>query len=174
MSRLLAAALLLAACAPPTPEEHCRDTCRFYSDCNPAVEPLEPMCISACLERFADPKQVVLTCETSLPRETVDRYLDVPSLSDSIIDAGACTRDHGCPPDMADPDAVDPCQDVERICADGLMPQQLCYRTYLIDQDRCQRGYQSCLARGDDQQACGQQSSSCYQQANEAWGACNG
>ena len=165
--------LSLLACEPETPIDYCTESCRFYSDCDPQLLPLEEMCIGSCRERFADPKRITATCVDSEPRHPADVFRNLPSVEASAIEAGQCSRDRGCPPAMPDENAVDPCDGIERICLDTLTLQQRCGRDYDIAQYRCQEGYQLCIDRGDDPNACQTQVSSCYNQAYVAWDACN-
>lgn len=165
MIRLLLILGLLCSCGTKTPEEHCAESCSFYSECDPSVRPLEETCRTACLERFADPMQIVATCEEAEPRHPIaDRYRNAPSLQSSAIEAGECALDQGCPPD--EPPDEDPCADIEMICLDTLTPQERCWRTVQIDQQRCESGYQDCIERGEPQNACSTTLQSCYQQAN--------
>jgi hypothetical protein len=164
--------VVCASCALPEPDEHCMQSCRFYSNCSPELEPLEEMCVTSCQKRFADPMQIVADCTTAEPRHPVDSFRGLPSLQVSAIEAGQCAIDQGCPPDMPDPDAQDPCAGIERICVDTLTAQQLCSRTYDIDTFVCSEAYQDCVDRGEDISICSGQSQSCYESAYRKFEPC--
>jgi hypothetical protein len=162
-----------AGCALPDPMEHCLESCRFYSDCTPELEPLEEMCVTSCNERFADPMRIIESCDRSEPRHVVDQYRSIPSVRASAIEAGQCTLDRGCPPEMPPMNEVDPCDGIERICLDALTRPEICARGYDVQQYRCNEGYQACIMRGEDVNACSVQNQSCYDQANVAFDACS-
>lgn len=165
--------LSLLACDPPTAPEHCLESCRFYSECDPELEPLEAMCITSCQERFADPKRIVVMCADSEPRHPADLFRELPLVEESAIEAGQCALRQGCPPEMPDLNATDPCDGIERICLDELTPEQRCNRDSENARYRCQEEYQACFERGDDPNACQTQINDCYNQAQMIWQSCS-
>jgi hypothetical protein len=174
MMRRLSWILFAAACDERTPEEICPDVCRYYSECDPNVRPLEDMCIAGCYEKLADPKRVIIACETSAPRHPVDRYSGLLSVRSTVIRALECTLDHDCPmgQDPSEPRNEDPCAGVEEVCLDGTTRDQRCGREQQIDSDRCSEGYAACIDGGAPQETCGVTLQSCYNQAFEKAEAC--
>ena len=167
--------VLLFSCddTPATVEDHCTEGCRFYSECDPTLEPLEPECISSCRERFLDTERIVAACARSSPRHPADQFRQIPSVRESVIEAAECTRDEGCPPDMPDMNAVDPCEGIEQACLDGLTEQDICSRGYQIATFECSETYQACIDRGDDPGLCQTQYSGCYDEAYRRLNDCN-
>jgi hypothetical protein len=164
--------LALSACGEPTVEEHCTESCRFYSECDAELEPLEGMCIAGCTERFLDPMRIVTACVRSVPRHPVDRFRDTPSVSSTAIEAGRCARDQGCPPDMPDMNAEDPCEGVEHICLDGVAEAQICSRDYEIGTYGCSEDYQRCTDGGGSPDTCQVAANLCFEQAYDRYQQC--
>ncbi len=164
------ALLLLFGCGRLSLQEHCEKTCRFYSECTPEIAPLEPKCIEDCTERFADPMVIVADCARPDPRSPADQYRNLPSVQASVIDAGGCTRDRGCPSEMM---TADPCEGIEQVCLDGLTEQQICSRSYEVDSFECSRTYSACINGGGDQTVCSTNVQTCYQHASERFQACS-
>jgi hypothetical protein len=169
--RRLAVILLLAGCKQLTLEEHCTESCAFYSECDPELLPLEPECVMACTMRFGDPERVVAVCERSAPKHDIDAFRSVKVVAKSAFEAAECARDQGCPPDMPDMNADDPCEGVEEVCLDGFTHEQLCARAYDIATFDCQVEYQDCIMGGDFN-TCQSRFNGCYQAASDRYQDC--